>query len=94
MKKSLYLITLATLLVFLGCSSKEQEVKPKLKKILDVNKTIQVEEVKKTAKKVVEIPPSIEKNITQESYVMPVMVVEEAFVPEHIKRSHIEVVPH
>jgi len=94
MKKSLYLITIASLLTFWGCSSKEQEVKPKLKKIVDINKTIKIEEVKKIAKKVVVVTPSIEENITTEPYAMPVMVVEEAFVPEHIKHSHIEVVPH
>ena len=67
----------AILFVLIGCSDKQEELKPK--------KT-ENNETKKDVKKDVKL----DTNRTKKN----MMVIQEEFVPEHIKRSHIEVVEH
>ena len=71
-------------LVVIGCSDKQDEIKPK--DSLDNNKTkIDSNETKKDSNL-----SKVKINDTKKA----MMVIQEEFVPEHIKRSHIEVVPH
>jgi len=65
------------LLVVIGCSNKEKDIKPKDN--LESNKTKKENNTTK-----------VELNATKRI----MMVIPEEFIPEHIKRSHIEVVPH
>jgi len=97
MNRYIFLITLGVIVSFMGCSDKQakvKEAKNNLQKVMDINKAKKTKTIKKTSKKVTVLAPSIGHNNADGSSAMPVMIVEEAFVPEHIKRSHIEVVPH
>ena len=85
MSRVVLTITGVLFLAVIGCSDKQEDLKPKeslesnkTKKSLDNNMTTESNETK------------IEINATKKS----MMVISEEFIPEHIKRSHIEVVPH
>ena len=66
-------------LVVIGCSDKQEELKPK--KIEP--KKVENNETKIDTKKV-------DINTTKKN----IMVIKEEFIPEHIRNSHIEVVEH
>jgi hypothetical protein len=65
------------LFVVIGCSDKQEELKPK---------KLENNETKKDIKKDVKM----DTNKTKKK----MMVIEEEFIPDHIKHSHIEVVEH
>jgi len=70
------------LLAVIGCSDKQEEIKPK--ESLENNKT-----------KIDNNGTKSENNITKvDINSTNMMVIQEEFIPEHIKHSHIEVVPH
>ena len=81
MSRVVLTITTVIVLAVIGCSDKQEKIKPK-----EDNKTV--------------VP---DNNITKESNTTKIdtnetkknmMVIQEEFIPEHIRRSHIEVVPH
>jgi len=72
------IIILGTLLVlFVACSDKNKEIKPKIKEVPELNTTKEINSTK-------------ELNTSTAT----IMVIPEEFIPEHIRRSSIEVVPH
>ena len=77
------------LVLFVGCSDKNQEVKPKIKKVTELNVSKELNSTKElnTTKK---SNPISELNSSKAN----MMVVPEEFIPEHIKHSTIEVVEH
>jgi len=72
------------LLAVIGCSDKQEDIKPK--KILDHNKTKKDTNLTKKDTNSTKVELNATKKI--------MMVIPSEFIPEHIKRSHIEVVPH
>ena len=71
------------LLMTIGCSDKQEEIKPT--KELNVTK-VENNETKNKIKTEIKM----DTNITKKN----MMVIKEEFIPEHIRRSHIEVVEH
>ena len=71
------------LLMTIGCSDKQEEIKPT--KELNVRK-VENNETKNKIKTEIKM----DTNKTKKN----MMVVKEEFIPEHIRRSHIEVVEH
>jgi uncharacterized protein YceK len=81
MSRVVVTITTVLILAIIGCSDKQEKIEPK-----EDNKTVVAD-----------------KNMTKESNTTKtdsnetkknMMVIQEEFIPEHIRRSHIEVVPH
>ncbi len=67
------------LLIVVGCSDKQEEIKPK--------KELKVKKIENNETK---IKIKTDTNTTKKN----MMVIKEEFIPEHIRRSHIEVVEH
>ena len=84
MSRIILLITGILFFAVIGCSDKQEEIKPK--KSLDSNKTKKDTNLTKKDTNLTKV----EVNVTKER----MMVIPSEFIPEHIKRSHIEVVPH
>ena len=72
------------LLIVIGCSDKQKEVKPK------IIKTIKKKKIKKIDNNETKSKIKIDTNITKKN----MMLIKEEFIPEHIRHSHIEVVEH
>lgn len=79
------LIVGVILFIAIGCSDRQDEIEPKKVKEVDINRTkIEDNTTIKNNKKQVDI------NRTKKDIVR----IKEEFVPEHIRKSHIEVVEH
>jgi len=107
MSRVVLTLTGLLLLVMVGCSDKQKEIKPK-KEHLESNLTKKEESTvtKVEVKDKIEVKEEIESDIIEVEIIgddsetndgenqTNMMVVPEEFIPEHIRRSHIEVVPH
>ena len=80
------ILTSIFLFLLVSCSDKQEKIKTEVKQVIDTNKTKEVNATK-------DINTTKESNIT----VPPkenMMVIPSEFVPEHVRHSTIEVVPH
>ena len=77
-----FIILVASLLFLVSCSDKQKEVKPEVKKAPKIKETPDVNTTKEVKKEII-------KEVKA-----PIMVIPEEFIPEHVRNSTIEVVPH
>jgi len=84
-------------LVVIGCSNKQKELKPK--KVENNETKIEPTKIENNETKIksieiknneIKIEPIVEIDTTKKN----MMVIQEEFIPEHIRNSHIEVVEH
>jgi len=83
-----FVIVVASLLFLVSCSDKQKEIKPEVKKSPTIKKA---PKIKKTPD--VNKTKEVKKEIIKE-FKAPIMVIPEEFIPEHVRNSTIEVVPH
>jgi len=89
------ILTSIFLIFVVSCSDKQEKIKKEVKPVIDTNITKEVNATK-------DINVTIEINTTKEINltvppVLPetnMMVIPTEFIPEHVRRSTIEVVPH
>jgi hypothetical protein len=80
-------------LVIMGCSDKQEKIKPKENK--EINTSVIIDNNLTNDTNLTNITKEENKTIVEHNETDKIMmVVPEEFIPEHIKRSHIEVVPH
>ncbi len=87
------LLVVVALFLIIGCSEKKEELNPKK---IDTNETNLTKSIKKSDTKDSNKTAKIEKEVVNDITTTKknMMVIKEEFIPEHIRKSHIEVVEH